>query len=107
MRFPASVKRLLFGNSRYWNVAALTLALARSISAETQLHSNDYLVTEWQTSDGLPENLVSSFAQTSDGYLWVGTFGGLARFDGLRFVTFGVYNSDAFFNDRIKNLYQD
>lgn len=99
--------RIVLGDMRCLIIVALMFALASSISAETQLHSEDYLVTEWQTSDGLPENLVSSFVQTRDGYLWVGTFGGLARFDGLRFVTFGVYNSDAFFNDLIKNLYQD
>jgi ligand-binding sensor domain-containing protein/signal transduction histidine kinase len=55
----------------------------------------------------LPENLVNSLVQTHDGYLWVGTFGGLARFDGLRFVTFGVHNSDAFANNRIGNLFED
>jgi ligand-binding sensor domain-containing protein/signal transduction histidine kinase len=107
MHLPVNATKINLSAWQYFRVAALVCMLADSVSAETQLHSNDYLVTEWQTSDGLPENLVSSFAQTRDGYLWVGTFGGLARFDGLRFVTFGVYNSDAFFNDRIKTLYQD
>ena len=37
---------------------------------------------------GLPENTVESIAQTPDGYLWVGTQEGLARFDGVRFVSF-------------------
>lgn len=40
----------------------------------------------WQTDDGLPHNSVLALAQTSDGYIWVGTQQGLARFDGLRFV---------------------
>ena len=106
MHVPARIHRIL-GDRRYLIIGVLIFALGRSMSAETQLHSDNYLVTEWQTSDGLPENLVSSFVQTRDGYLWAGTFGGLVRFDGLRFVTFGVYNSDAFFNDRIKTLYQD
>jgi len=38
----------------------------------------------WQTDNGLPQNWVSSIAQTPDGYLWIGTrYGGLARFDSV------------------------
>jgi ligand-binding sensor domain-containing protein/signal transduction histidine kinase len=42
----------------------------------------------WQTEQGLPQNSVRALAQTRDGYLWVGTDEGLARFDGVRFVPF-------------------
>ena len=47
----------------------------------------------WQPVDtlrqpqGLPQNTVMTIRQTRDGYLWVGTKGGVARFDGLRFTT--------------------
>ena len=37
---------------------------------------------------GLPQNTVLSILQTRDGYLWVGTKGGVSRFDGVRFTTF-------------------
>src|SRR5581483_3207890 len=39
----------------------------------------------WQTEDGLPNNIVTSVAQTPDGYLWLATPTALARFDGTRF----------------------
>jgi signal transduction histidine kinase/ligand-binding sensor domain-containing protein len=42
----------------------------------------------WQSAQGLPQNSVLGIAQTADGYLWLGTEEGLARFDGVRFVTF-------------------
>lgn len=42
----------------------------------------------WQTDDGLPNNQVTAIAQGQDGYLWVGTAVGLARFDGLHFTRF-------------------
>jgi ligand-binding sensor domain-containing protein len=45
-----------------------------------------YKVRCWQTDDGLPQNSVHAIAQTRDGYLWVGTREGLARFDGVRFT---------------------
>src|SRR5207248_9684352 len=46
-----------------------------------------YRVRIWQTDDGLPQNPVYAIAQTSDGYLWIGTQQGLARFDGVHFAT--------------------
>ncbi len=47
-----------------------------------------YKIDGWQTEQGLPLNTVQSLLQTRDGYLWVGTAGGLARFDGVRFTTY-------------------
>src|SRR5580693_436526 len=47
----------------------------------------------WQMQDGLPENTVQAFAQTPDRYLWIGTSGGLVRFDGARFVVFDRENT--------------
>ena len=48
----------------------------------------EYLARVWQTDEGLPNNRVQAIAQTPDGFLWVGTHEGLARFDGLQFTTF-------------------
>lgn len=47
----------------------------------------------WQTQDGLPEQTVQAFAQTPDHYLWIGTTGGLLRFDGARFTVFDHSNT--------------
>ena len=44
----------------------------------------------WQREQGLPENSVRAMAQTADGYLWVGNDDGVVRFDGERFVSFGL-----------------
>lgn len=53
----------------------------------------EYNSRTWQTDEGLPHNNVQALAQTSDGYLWVGTSSGLARFDGLTFSTFDTNNT--------------
>lgn len=42
----------------------------------------------WRAVDGLPDNTVVGLEQTADGFLWVGTQGGLVRFDGVRFQEF-------------------
>src|ERR1035438_5036041 len=40
----------------------------------------------WQMEDGLPHTIVQAVTQTRDGYLWVGTREGIARFDGQSFL---------------------
>src|SRR5271167_3691001 len=46
------------------------------------------VLSTWTTEQGLPQNFVTSLAQTPDGFLWVGTMNGLVRFDGLHFRGF-------------------
>jgi signal transduction histidine kinase/ligand-binding sensor domain-containing protein/CheY-like chemotaxis protein len=52
-----------------------------------------YRHSVWHTADGLPQDSVRAMAQTRDGYLWLGTQAGLARFDGVRFTVFDHSNS--------------
>ncbi len=61
----------------------------------------------WTTQKGLPESSVFSLLQTRDGYLWVGTGYGLARFDGIHFKTFDQNGASALSNGRIVQLFED
>ena len=63
------------------------------LQAEAADESANYVVRRWQTEDGLPQNAVTSVAQTRDGYIWVGTYSGLARFDGEHFKIFNAANT--------------
>ena len=67
----------------------------------------DYLVDTWDTENGLPSSTVTAISQTPDGYLWVGTYAGLARFDGVRFVTFDPANTPALSQSRVQGLFLD
>jgi ligand-binding sensor domain-containing protein/signal transduction histidine kinase len=49
-----------------------------------------FVVQRWQVEDGLPHNSVNEILQTRDGYLWLATNDGLARFDGVHFTVFGL-----------------
>lgn len=69
--------------------------------------SQDYLFDSWEVKDGLPQNTVARILQTSDGYLWVGTEGGLSRFDGVRFTNFDVQNTPALHSNRIAWLHEN
>jgi ligand-binding sensor domain-containing protein len=46
----------------------------------TSVHKSDsLLIKRWSSESGIPQNTVTSIVQTRDGYIWIGTFGGLAR----------------------------
>ena len=66
-----------------------------------------YLIDTWDSEKGLPDNFVTSMVQTPDGYLWVGTYDGLARFDGSRFVIFKPENIPQLGHARIVKLFLD
>ncbi len=69
--------------------------------------SSQYLEKRWTTEDGLPQNSVNAIVQTRDGYLWLGTFGGLARFDGVKFTIFNSSNTPGLRSNRILSLFED
>lgn len=66
-----------------------------------------YIRRDWGTGDGLPQNSVTSIVQSRDGYLWLGTFGGLVRFDGQRFTVFDPENTPGLSSARIVTLHED
>jgi len=72
-----------------------------------QTTASPFLQTHWTTENGLPQNTVTAIAQTRDGYLWLGTFGGLARFDGVKFTIFNSANTPGLISNRFTSLYVD
>jgi len=67
----------------------------------------EYRFDVWTADSGLPQNSVRAIVQTRDGYLWVGTLDGLARFDGVRFTVFNKANTPALPSNRVLALYED
>jgi len=64
----------------------------------------NYTTRIWQTRDGLPQETVQAVGQTPDGFLWIGTTGGLLRFDGSHFVTYDRGNTPAFHENSVFSL---
>jgi PAS domain S-box-containing protein len=58
----------------------------------------------WQVEDGLPQDSIQAITQTSDGYVWIGTELGLARFDGVQFAIFDRKNTTQLPSSYIKTL---
>ena len=51
-----------------------------------------FRIRHWTTENGLPQDRISCLQQTRDGYLWIGTWFGLVRFDGVKFTVFKEEN---------------
>ncbi|MCI0390273.1 MAG: hypothetical protein MOB07_16105 [Acidobacteria bacterium] len=66
-----------------------------------------YRFDHWSADNGLPQNSVRDIVQTRDGYLWLTTFDGLVRFDGVRFTIFNKSNSPGIITNRFFYLYED
>jgi ligand-binding sensor domain-containing protein len=58
----------------------------QALALDPQASASSYLRTDFTVEEGLPDNEVNAIVQTGNGFLWVGTDGGLARFDGAHFT---------------------
>ena len=85
--------------------AALFCTRAQSLDPERPL--SQFLHEAWGAQEGLPQNTVPAIAQTRDGYLWVGTELGLARFDGVRFSVFDKSNTPELKSNAVYALLAD
>src|SRR5689334_676736 len=88
----------MFSRCILWGVLC-SLACAGSLDI-----SREYSHRIWRVQDGLPQNRIQAISQTDDGYLWIGTSGGLVRFDGAHFFVFDRSNTPALRDDSILAL---
>jgi len=84
----------------------LTLAMVAAGDFSALAAAPNYFKRTWQVEQGLPQNKVTAVVQTRDGYLWAGTYSGLARFDGIRFTVFDENNTPELHSSRITSLFE-
>jgi ligand-binding sensor domain-containing protein/signal transduction histidine kinase len=84
---------------------ALISTLALLLAASPAIAQ--YRFDAWTTETGLPQNSVTSLIQSRDGYLWLGTSGGLVRFDGVKFTVLDSEPTSGLRSVRIHALAED
>ena len=90
-------------------VCAAAAAFAENSGAKTSADF-PFIVDVWESGAGeqkLPHRSVIALTQTRDGYLWLGTLGGLVRFDGTGFTVFNKANKPGLDSNRIVYLFED
>jgi signal transduction histidine kinase len=85
-------------------VAVLVSCASPLLALDPQRAPSRYGHDAWLSQDGLPQDFVQAVTQTPDGYLWIGTLGGLVRFDGVRFTVFDSGNTPGLKDARINAL---
>lgn len=87
-----------------WTTLVLALA-APAVRAQGD-RASSFAVNRWNTESGLPQNSVNAVFQSRDGYLWLTTFGGIARFDGTSFFNVTTGDHPGLRSDRGRALAQ-
>lgn len=67
--------------------------------------TQQYQIDHWTTENGLPIGGVTGICQTKEGYLWIATLDGLARFDGVRFTIFNRSNTPGITSNRFQTMF--
>jgi signal transduction histidine kinase/ligand-binding sensor domain-containing protein len=75
-------------------IAILTAIAGPAWSLDPRKSLTQYTRTTWTQEHGLPQDTIRAITQTRDGYLWLGTDEGLARFDGYEFAVFNKAKGD-------------
>lgn len=88
--------------------ASSILAHAQSLQyLDPQQPFSQYMTESWQEERGMPFNNVLDIAKDNKGYLWLATFQGLVRFDGVKFELFNQGNCEALNTDGILTVHAD
>ncbi len=75
----------------YWVAWLVTAFFGQRLAAlDAKRPADSYTIHHWSTEQGLPSNKIRAVTQTRDGYLWLATAQGIARFNGVRFDSFTV-----------------
>ncbi|MFI3306443.1 MAG: ATP-binding protein, partial [Rikenellaceae bacterium] len=86
-------------------IFSLCLCVAVIYSTTAATFSKD---KELKLINGMPDNGVTSLLQDSRGYIWIGTYGGLARYNGHSLTTFNnTIKKRLFRSNRIRSLFED
>lgn len=79
------MKRMKFIICMFILFFTLILINPKDVFAEDSSNLEDWIVYEYDESNGLPTGEANTVLQTNDGYIWIGSYGGLIRFDGTIF----------------------
>ena len=85
-------------------LAALPCVAPSAYALDPTREISQYGHATWTLQDGVLPGAPTAMTQTADGYLWIGTRGGLVRFDGVRFVPFSPPAGEKLRSSRILAL---
>lgn len=100
---------------RFWVGCSLIFIIYYTTNAQVsppflldrQWLTSQYNFDHWTTVNGLPNNSVMKIKQTDDGYIWMATYNGVVRFDGVKFTIFSSTTNPELHTEIVELLIQD
>ena len=98
-------------NFKFFSVIILTLTLlftslySSSAYAFWEEKETTHVTTVYNDQNGLPTGEANTVLQASDGYIWIGSYGGLIKYDGTTFRNYSL--EGAIDSSSIRSLYED
>ena len=91
----------------FWAAALAILSCAFAQRADAAGPDNDssYVTTVYNERNGLPTGEANDVMQTRDGYIWIGSYGGLIRYDGTTFRNYSL--EGALPSSSVRSLFED
>ena len=68
---------------KFYIVVAMMLVVGMAFAQDSFL--SEYVSRRWSSDDGLPTNTITSMVQDYLGYIYMGSYSGLVKFDGVKF----------------------
>lgn len=81
--------------------------LAQVKSLDPTKAITQYKLRSWTVDDGLPSDAITSIIQSRNGYIWITTYGGVSKFDGVNFTNYSSQNTKALNTEAAKTIYED
>ena len=75
------------------------------LDPEKPIHQN--IQTVWTSNQGLPSDNITSVLQDNKGYIWIGTFNGLVKFEGIKFKVFSHNSQNGFKSNSATVIFED
>lgn len=74
-------------------IISQTVSLSQSTNSISENSIHDFVINQWTTKNGLVTNKITDIMQSNDGYIWLTTYDGILRFDGIKFKVFNMKNT--------------
>lgn len=84
-----------------------SISYSQTFGLDKSKRLTQYVVDKWDDDTGLSQLTIEDIKQTSDGIIWLATYDGLVKFDGIKFTTYNSNTYSQFKSDHIKKIYVD
>lgn len=86
-------------------IQGFTFSQTKSLDPDKTI--TQYRLKSWTIDDGLPSNSIKQIIQSQKGYIWIASYGGVSKFDGINFTNFSSHNFNALLTEAAKIICED